>query len=122
MIEALLGSTSKEQVLVFIFARGEGYAKEMADFWGRSLYLFQRQLDHLEFARILVRKQYGRMNLYRLNPRYFLYEELQAILKKTVEAYTDNLQERLRMNRRRSRIRGKPIVWLKDIEAKRQTK
>ncbi len=115
MIEALLGSTSKEQVLVFIYAREEGYAKEIADFWERSLFPIQRQLDNLEYARILVRKQYGRTNLYRFNPRYFLCEELQAVLKKTVEAYSDTLREKLLKNRRRPRIKGKPVVWMKDI-------
>lgn len=115
MIEALLGSTGKEQVLVFIYAREGGYAKEIADFWGRSLFPIQKQLDNLEFARVLVRKQYGRTNVYRLNPRYFLFEELRAILKRTIEAYSDDLQERLLKNRRRPRIKGKPIVWMKDI-------
>ncbi len=98
MIEALLGSTGKEQVLVFIYAREEGYAKGIADFWERSLFPIQRQLDNLEFARILVRKQYGRTNIYRMNPRYFLYEELRAILKKAINAYSNDLQGKLLRN------------------------
>ena len=121
MIEALLGSTGKEQVLVYIYAREEGYAKEIADFWERSLFPIQRQLDNLEFARVLVRKQYGRTNIYRLDPRYFLYEELRAILKKTIGAYSDDLRERLVKNRRRPRIKGKPIVWMKDIKRAGET-
>lgn len=33
MLEALLGSVNKERVLFFIYARGEGYAREIARFF-----------------------------------------------------------------------------------------
>jgi len=32
MIEVLLGSRNAERVLVYIFARGEGYAREITDY------------------------------------------------------------------------------------------
>ena len=44
MIEPIVGSKSGEQVFIFMIARDEGYAKEIADFFGSDLYAIQKQL------------------------------------------------------------------------------
>ncbi|NOH01377.1 MAG: hypothetical protein HND47_05080 [Chloroflexi bacterium] len=54
MIEVLLGSKSAERVLVYIFARGEGYAREVASFYGTDLKPIQMQLDKFEKGGVLV--------------------------------------------------------------------
>src|SRR3989304_7087547 len=70
MLEPLLGSDSSERALVFILARDQGYATEIARFFKTSLYSIQRQLDKLERGSVLVSMEAGRTRLYAFNPRY----------------------------------------------------
>jgi len=37
MLEAILGSVSRERVLIFLYAREEGYAREIARFFDTDL-------------------------------------------------------------------------------------
>lgn len=48
MLEPLLGSTNAERVLVFILARNEGYAREIARFFDADADSIQKQLARLE--------------------------------------------------------------------------
>ena len=50
MLEVLFGSKNRERVLQYALANGEGYAKEMADFYGTSLDPIQKQLEKLELG------------------------------------------------------------------------
>lgn len=109
MLEPLLGSKSSEKVLVFIEALGEGYAREISRFYGTSLNPIQKQLDKLEHGGILVSFSRGRTRLYSFNPRYPFLKELKGILDKALSFYPQEEQERLLMNRRRPRMRGKPL-------------
>jgi predicted ArsR family transcriptional regulator len=107
MLEPLLNSQNKEQVLVFLLARQEGYATEIARFFDTHLYGVQKQLDNLEAGGILVSRKVGRTRLYTYNPRYALVEELKSLIEKALSFYPDDLQEALLMDRRRPRLRGK---------------
>ena len=109
MLEPLLGSENKERVLIFLHARGEGYATEIARFFQTDLYGVQTQLDRLETGGILVSRRVGRTRLYQFNPRYALIVELAALLEKALDFYSGDLQDQLLMDRRRPRLRGKPI-------------
>jgi len=109
MLEVLLGSENRERVLQFILANGEGYAKEIADFYGTSLDPVQKQLARLEEGGVLVSKKAGRTRLFLLNPRYAFREELVALLTKARTYYPPEMQERLMMRRRRPRRTGKPL-------------
>jgi hypothetical protein len=109
MIESLVGSISCERVLTFLSARGEGYAREIAVFYDSSLAPIQKQLDKLEAGGVLASRTAGRTRLYTFNPRYPLQAELLALLEKTISFYDDGLQQRLLLNRRRPRRRGKPL-------------
>jgi len=109
MLEAILGSTSSERVLVFIFARKEGYAREIARYFETDLAPIQKQLEKLELAGVLVSRMVGRTRLYEFNPRYAFIRELKALLEKSVTFYTPEEKERLLMVRRRPRRQGKPL-------------
>ncbi|MBI2330848.1 MAG: hypothetical protein HYU84_01485 [Chloroflexi bacterium] len=50
----------------------------------------------------------GRTRLYTFNPRYPFLRELLALLEKALAFYPREEQERLLMNRRRPRRKGKP--------------
>jgi len=108
MLEPLLGSESSERALIFILAREQGYATEIARFFNARLYSIQKQLDKLEVGGVLVSKTAGRTRLYAFNPRYPFLKELKGLLSKALSFYPETERERLLMNRRRPRRRGKP--------------
>ena len=107
MLESLFGSKGAERVLIFIAARGEGYAREISQFFEINHYPIQKQLEKLELGGILVSHLKGRTRLYTFNPRYLLLPELKAILDKALSFFPEPQREKLLMNRRRPRRRGK---------------
>jgi glutathionylspermidine synthase len=109
MLESIVGSLNREKVLVFMIARQEGYAREIARFYDTDLYPIQKQLDKLEQGSVLYSRMIGRTRLYAFNPRYALLPELKALLEKTISFYPKELQTMLMENRRRPRRRGKPL-------------
>lgn len=109
MLEPILGSVSRERVLIFLHARGEGYAREIARFFDTDLVQVQKQVDRLEVGGILAGRSAGRTRLYRFNPRYPFLKELVTLLDKTLEFYPEGIRNRLLMDRRRPRRRGKPL-------------
>lgn len=109
MIEVLLGSKNAERVLIYIFARAEGYPREIARFFNTDLKSIQNQLDKLEAGGVLVSREVGRTRPYEFNPRYPFLNELKALLEKAFSFYPAGEQEELSMNRRRPRARGKEI-------------
>ncbi len=84
MLASLLGSSGSEKVLLFIAARGEGYAREIARLTHMGLYPVQRQLERLEAGGILVCKPQGRTLVYSLNPAYPFLPELRQMLEKAL--------------------------------------
>ncbi|MEW5938261.1 MAG: winged helix-turn-helix domain-containing protein [Chloroflexota bacterium] len=109
MLEPLLGSVSAERVLLFILAREEGYARDIARFFETDLYSIQKQLDKLEAGGILASRLAGRTRLYVWNPRYPFLAELKSLLQKALTFYPEEEREKLLMNRRRPRRRDKPL-------------
>ena len=109
MIESLLGSKNAERVLIYILSREEGYAREIASFYGTDLKSVQLQLDKFEKSGVLVSRSVGRTRPYMFNPRYTFLAELKALLEKALSFYSAKEQEELIMNRRRPRVRGKSL-------------
>ncbi|RII27947.1 MAG: ArsR family transcriptional regulator [Geobacter sp.] len=109
MLESILGSSNCERVLVYLVARDEGYAREIARFYETSLGPVQKQLEKLEAGGVLVSRTFGRTRLYAYNPRYPFLLELKSLLEKSISFYPVEMREELTMNRRRPRRRGKPL-------------
>ena len=109
MLEPILGSTSSERVLLFLFARKEGYPREIARFFNTDLTPIQRQLIKLEINGVLSSRLAGRTRLYSLSPRYVFKPELEGLLAKALDFYPLEERERLLLNRRRPRRSGKPL-------------
>jgi hypothetical protein len=107
MLAALLGSENSERVLVFIFARNQGYARQIAAFFDANLYAIQKQLEKFEIGNVLVSRTAGRTRLYEFNPRYPFLNELKSLLEKALSFYPEEIQEGLTMNRRRPRRKDK---------------
>jgi len=109
MIEVLLGSKNAERVLLYIFTREEGYAREIASFYNTDLKPIQMQLDKFEKGGVLVSRSIGRTRPYEFNPRYPFLNELKALLEKALSFYPAKEQEELQMYRRRPRAKGKTL-------------
>jgi hypothetical protein len=109
MIESLLGSKNAERVLIYILAREEGYAREIASYYETDLKSIQMQLDKFEKSGVLASRTVGRTRPYVFNPRYPFLDELKALLEKAFSFYPVKEQEELTMNRRRPRARGKTL-------------
>jgi hypothetical protein len=109
ILEPLLGSKGRERVLVFLRARKEAYAREIARFIDTDLVQVQKQLDRLEFGGVLAGRAAGRTRLFTFDPRHPFLTELAALLDKALQFYPQDQQDALRMNRRRPRRRGKPL-------------
>ena len=109
MLAPLLGSKGSENVLIFMVARDEGYAREISQFFGMDISTVQNQLDKLELGSILVSLTKGRTRIYTFNPRYPFLEELKQLLEKALSFYPEEEREKLVTNRRRPRRRGKVL-------------
>jgi hypothetical protein len=109
MLEALFGSKNRERVLLFLYCRREGYAREMVRFYQTDLDPVQKQLIRLEQAGVIAGRQAGRTRLYQLNPRYPFKAELEALLKKSMQFLDGPERELLKPVRTRPRRGGKPL-------------
>ena len=109
MLEPILGSKNAERVLMFVLARNQGYAREIARFYGADPDSIHKQLTRLEAGVVLVSKPEGRTRIYRFNPRYSFLKELQSLLNKALTFFPQDEQERLLVFRRRPRRSGKPL-------------
>ena len=109
MIETLLGSKSAERVLIYIIARDEGYAREIASFYNTDLKSIQMQLDKFEKSGALVSRQVGRTRPYVFNPRYPFLNKLKSLLEKVLSFYSEEEQKEIIMNRRRPRAQHKTL-------------
>jgi len=109
MLESILGSKCREQVLQFILANDNGYPTQIAKFYKLTVDPVQKQLERLEFGGVLVSHNVGKTILYSFNPRYAFLNELKALLLKAREFYKPELKEQLLMNRKRPRRQGKPL-------------
>lgn len=109
MIETLLGSKNAERVLIYVFAREEGYAREIASFYQTDLKPIQLQLDKFEKSGVLVSRSVGRTRPYVFNPRYPFLKELKSLLEKALSFYPQEERDELMMNRHRPRARGKTL-------------
>jgi len=117
-MKSLFGSLSRERVLTFISAREQGYAREITEFWKCPDRPIKRELNSLESDGVLVARSYGRTISYSMNPRFFLRKELSALLLKIIDAYPPVWKEKLLLNRRRPRAKGKSILYLENISKK----
>jgi DNA-binding transcriptional ArsR family regulator len=109
MLEVLLGSTIKEKILLFIFCRNQGYAREISCFYDIPLTSVLKQLKKLEAGNVIYAEPQGKTVIYKFYPRYPFLTELKTLLEKAISFYPDDLVEKLQYNRRRPRRTGKPL-------------
>jgi predicted transcriptional regulator len=98
VLESLFGSKNRERVLIFLHAREEGFAREIARFYDTDYFPIYDQLGKLENSGVIVSRKIGRTIVFQFNPSYALLTELRALLEKALSYYPDELQELLLYN------------------------
>ena len=109
LLKPILGSKNLERVLIFLAARNEGYARDIARFYDTDLKPIQNQLEKLEHGGVIVSKKVGKTILFQFNPRYPFLKELVDLLEKALDYYPEEIREKLIYNRRRPRQKDKPL-------------
>ena len=95
-------------MLLALRLMGESYARELSRLLDIPLLSVQRALQGLEVDGLVAARPAGRTRLYRLDPRYFASEALQAVLLR-LSAPETALRRRVESLRRRPRRSGKPL-------------
>ena len=111
MLEKLFGNIVIEKILFYLLENETGYAMQLRAALNIPLYSVQLALARLEQGGILVRQSIGRTQVYQLNPRYPLLDELRAFLKKAYSSLPLEVRKRLYESpvRKRPRRKGKPL-------------
>jgi predicted ArsR family transcriptional regulator len=109
MLEPLLGSESKEKILLYLHTHGESYPREISTALGFYVNTVQSQLVKLECGGVLYSKLLGKIRLFRFNPRYSFKKELEALLEKTLAFIPEAERQKLYTPRLRPRRTGKPL-------------
>lgn len=108
MIEILLGSKVKEEILIFLLKNGEYYPTQLAGILNYALISIQKQSDRLEEAGIVISVLKGKTRVYSFNPRYFFLNELMALMEKVYRVLPKEDKEKY-IIRKRPRRRRKPL-------------
>ncbi len=85
MLTGLFGNKNIQNTLLFLFVNSKSYAAQLHRTLQTPLTSLQNALARLEKGRIIISYLEGKTKLYRLNPAYPLFSELESLLKK---AYT----------------------------------
>ncbi len=115
MIEAVVGTPTAERVLLFLYARQEGYAPEIARVFGIDTTSVRGQLGRMERDGLLISKLVGKTRIYQFNPRYPFLKEVLDLLARVMELAPKAVRDKLLMDRRRPRQTGKPLVRQGDV-------
>ncbi|MFC2161602.1 winged helix-turn-helix domain-containing protein [Acidobacteriota bacterium] len=109
MLEPLFESDKKEKILFFLYAHGQGYAREIARTFGFNLNTVQNQLIKLESHGVLYSQLKGKVRIFGFNPRYPFKKELEALLKKAMVFLPEDEVRKYYRPRLRPRRTGKPF-------------
>lgn len=106
---AIFGNETAGRVLLYLQNYGEGHARGIAQTFGSSHSVVQKQLGRLEIEGVLVSQLKGRTRVFTFNPRYALNAELAALLEKALLLLPSAERERHYRQRMRPRRAGKPL-------------
>ena len=109
MLEKLIIPKNKENILLYLAGRKEGYAREIARYFGMALSPVQDQMQILEEGGIIIGRKIGKAIVFQLNPRYPFYNEVLELLNKAISYLPESERDKLLMIRRRPRRKDKPL-------------
>lgn len=109
MLDALFGSRSASQTLLFLQNYGEGHARRIATTFEVSHNAIQRQLTRLESAGLLVSRLVGNTRVFTWNPRSDLVKDLRTFLEAELERLPSDVTRAVFRQRQRPRRSGKAL-------------
>ncbi len=109
MLDKLIIPKNKENILLYLAGRKEGYSREIARYFKIALSPLQDQMQILEEGGIIIGRKIGKTIVFQLNPRYPFYNELLELLNKAISFLPASERDKLLMVRRRPRRKGKPL-------------
>jgi DNA-binding IclR family transcriptional regulator len=104
----LLGSRRRTEVLVLTALLGDTYPTEIARLLGAPLYSIQSILNGLDREGIVAVRRMGNQLRISLDPRFFAFKELRALLLRLAEAEPE-LRKIAAGRRSRPRRSGQPL-------------
>jgi DNA-binding IclR family transcriptional regulator len=102
------GGWTRTRVLVALRLLAESYPRELARLLQAPPSGVWKALRSLELDGLVAGRNMGRTRIFRINPRYFAYDDLQRYLGRLSEP-EDDLRERVSSIRRRPRRTGKKL-------------
>ena len=102
------GSEGRTRVLLALRLLLDSYPRELARVLGMPFSTVQKALRSLEKDGLVAGRAVGRTRVFRLDPRYFAYHELQDFLLRLTEPESE-LRSRVSTLRRRPRRTAKPL-------------
>lgn len=109
VLEAILGSRSAAQVLLYLEAYGTGHANGMARTYDVPVTSMYRQLRRLEDGEVLVSRMVGNSRQFEFNPRNPTVHNLRRFLESELDALPESELNAFYRERRRPRRTGKPL-------------
>jgi predicted transcriptional regulator len=102
------GGWTRTRVLLALRMLEESYPTELARLLQAAPSGVWNALRSLELDGLVAGRNVGRTRVFRINPSYLAYEDLQRYLLRLTET-EDNLRERIATVRRRPRRKGKKL-------------
>src|SRR5689334_18414583 len=87
-LSAPFGQT-RTRVLVLLSLLGSSYPRELSRLLDQHLSVIQKALAGLERDGVVAAQTLGRTRLFRINPRYFAYRELSALIERFADVDKD---------------------------------
>jgi len=108
-LEAIFGSRSAVQVLLFVEAYGAGHASRMAATYEVSVMGIQRQLKRFEIEGVMVSRTVGRTRVFEFNTRLPTVQNLSDFLHKELDQLPPKYIKKYYRQRQRPRRTGKEL-------------
>lgn len=109
VLDAIFGSRSAAQVLLFVEAYGSGHASRMATTYDVSVMGIQRQLKRLEAQGIFVSRNVGRTRVFEFNTRLPTVKNLRRFLRDELDQLPEDYIQQYYRQRERPRRTGKEL-------------
>ena len=111
MFEELFGNQNIEKVLFYLLVNEKVYATELSTRFDSALSPWQKGLDRLEAADVLVSTLVGKTRLFKFNPRYFFLNELKSLISRGYNQLPPKIKEKYYETkvRKRPRKKSKPL-------------
>lgn len=115
MLEALVGSSTAERVLLFTSERERGYPAEIARTLDVAPNQVQRVMGRMERDGLLVAQDVGRTRAYEINPRFAFGSKVVDLFKEALSRYPDDIQDKVKTKRCGPRRKGSPIEYWRRV-------